>query len=278
MRVGFIGLGIMGLPMATNIAKRFPLVGFDIKEVTAPFEVVHSYEELVYQSDVIVSMVPKNEHVLSLFESIRGFLKEGQIWIDMSTIAPSVSRKVAAEVKALGVRFYDCPVVKSQPAAVAGTLGIYIGGDEKTYAEVLPILSCMGSNIIYMGDNGAGLTMKILHNMLVGEIQNGVNEIFAMAKRCKMNLQDVATAISYGGGQCFYLDTKFNNINKGEFPTAFSVSNMNKDVHLAEDLMEELGMDLPGVKNVNRVYEKAMADDFASEDFSATFKVVEKGE
>ena len=132
----------------------------------------------------------------------------------------------------------------------------------------------MGSNIIYMGGHGQGLVMKILHNSLVGQIQNGVNEVLGVAKKLNLNLEDVVTAISYGGGQNFYLDGKAQNIIRGEYPAAFSVENMAKDAGLALDLLEEHGLDYPGFKNTSRVYQKAMAEGKGKQDFSATFEVV----
>ncbi len=271
MKVGFIGLGIMGLPMATNVSKSFDLLGFDVVKKDTPFKFASSYEEVISHSDVIISMLPKNEHVLGVYNELLKHDVKGKIFIDMSTIAPLVSKDLSLKVKEAGAIMLDAPVVKSQPAAVKGELGIYVGGDYDTFLRVKDILLCMGKNIIYMGENSKGLTMKILHNMLVGEIQNGVNEIMLMAKRLNMNLDDVKEAIGYGGGQCFYLDTKASNIKNEEFPTAFSVENMNKDVHFAKELASSLSLNLKGLDNVVSVYEEAMAEGLAKADFSASF-------
>ena len=275
MKVFFIGLGIMGLPMATNVAKKYDLVGYDVVKKETPFPFASGYEEAA-KADVIISMVPKSEHFLSLFESLKGFLK-GKIWIDMSTISPLVNQSVAPKVEALGAELLDCPVVKSQPAAVKGELGIYAGGKKEVFEKVLPILQCMGNNVIYLGGHGLGLTMKIMHNALVGEIQNGVNEILGLARDCGMDLDDVVTALGYGGASCFYLSTKAGNIKNRSYPTAFSVENMNKDVHFAKELVESKGRDLPGLNNVVKVYERAMEKGLAKEDFSASYEVVNEG-
>ena len=276
MRVGFIGLGIMGMPMATNISKKYPLKGYDVVAKEAPFALANSIEELVKESDVVVSMVPKSEHVLEVYSHVYPLVRPGQIFIDMSTISPSVSQKVASEIEKLGGEMLDCPVVKSQPAAISGTLGIYVGGKKEVFEQVRDILSCMGSNIIYMGGHGQGLVMKILHNALVGQIQNGVNEVMTVASKLGLNLNDVVTAISYGGGQNFYMDGKAKNIINNEYPTAFSVANMYKDAHLTLDLLEENNISLPGMKNTARVYDEAMDLGLGREDFSATYKVVSK--
>ena len=273
MKVAFIGLGIMGMPMATNVAKEFDLIGFDVLPKETPFPFASSYEECC-ERDVIITMVPKNEHVLAVYGELKKYLRPGTICIDMSTISPDVSRQIAAELESLGVAMLDCPVVKSQPAAVKGELGIYVGGKEEIFAKVRPILECMGKNIIRMGSNGAGLLMKILHNALVGEIQNGVNEVLGLAKEEGLDLNTVVTALGYGGAQCFYLDTKANNIINNTYPTAFSVENMNKDVHFAREIVDKAGKKTPALHAVCEVYEKAMDKGYAKEDFSASFKAV----
>lgn len=274
MKVGFIGLGIMGMPMATNVSKKFDLIGYDVVSKTAPFPLVSSIKEIIDNCDVVISMVPKNEHVMSVYQEAMPFVRKGQIFIEMSTISPSVSSNIALQIEAKGADMLDCPVVKSQPAAISGTLGIYVGGKEDVYAKVKDILSCMGCNIIHMGGHGAGLTMKILHNALVGQIQNGVNEVMSIASKLGIDLNDFVTAISYGGGQNFYLDGKAKNIISGTYPTAFSVANMHKDAHLAEAMLKENNLDYPGIANTVRIYDKAMEEGLGKEDFSATFKVV----
>ncbi len=274
MKVAFIGLGIMGMPMANNVSKKYDLIGYDVIKKDTSFPFASSYKECVDFADVIISMVPKNEHMLSLYKEIKPFLRKGQIWIDMSTISPNTNQQVAKDLEGTGVELLDCPVVKSQPAAVKGELGIYVGGNRDTYEKVKEILSCMGKNIIYMGSHGAGLQMKILHNALVGEIQNGVNEILGLAKALGLNQEEVVTAFGYGGASCFYLDTKANNIINNTYPTAFSVENMNKDVHFAKEMAEDIKKECPGLNNVVRVYEKAMEEGLAKEDFSASYKVV----
>ena len=274
MKIAFIGLGIMGMPMANNVAKKYPLLGYDVikKDTTFPF--ASSYKECAGFADVIISMVPKNEHMLSLFSELKPYFRKGQIWIDMSTISPATNQKVAKELEGTGVEILDCPVVKSQPAAVKGELGIYVGGKKEIYENAKPILSCMGKNIIYMGGHGAGLQMKILHNGLVGEIQNGVNEILGLAKALGLNQEEVVTALGYGGAQCFYLDTKAKNIISNTYPTAFSVENMNKDVHFAREMADYAGKECPALTRIVSVYEQAMKEGLAKEDFSASYKIV----
>ena len=228
MKIGMIGLGIMGEAMCTNIAAK--------------------------HDDPV--------------------LDASKICIDMSTIEPQESRKIAAMVQETGARFADAPVVKSRPAAEAGKLGIYVGCEESLFEKILPVLEYMGENVIRLGGNGAGLVMKICHNALVSQIQNGVNETATLAQANGIDILTFAQAISYGGGQNFYLDSKKQSIADENFKTAFSVENMDKDVHICLKLAQECGVHMPGEENAVRVYETAMEKGLGAEDFSATIKVV----
>ena len=192
----------------------------------------------------------------------------------MSTIDPSVSQEVAKMIKAKGAQFADAPVVKSKPAAIAGQLGIYAGCDEALFPVIEPILKYMGCNVIRMGDNGMGLVMKICHNTLVAQIQNGVNETINLAKRYGVSIEDFATAISYGGGQNFYLDGQWKNLQNENWTTAFSIENMHKDLGICARMSEESNFPMPGAANAKAVYDKCMENGIGKEDFRATFKAV----
>lgn len=284
MKIGFIGIGLMGKPMSTNILKKSgkPVMVFDLnKEKVAEMvalgaEAAESIKEIAEKCDVVVSMVPKSEHVKSVYGELFPAVKEGQIFIEMSTIDPEVSRELSKKIADKKASMIDAPVVKSVPAAETGTLGIYVGGNKETFQKVENILRCMGSSIIYLGENGSGLVMKLCHNTLVSEIQNGVNEMITLAQKSGISVEEFMTAVSYGGAQNFYLDTKGKVIAEGNFKTAFSVENMNKDVNLTANLVKELGLTLPGVEVARNVYSQAMDLGYGKEDFSATYKVVSK--
>lgn len=282
MRIGFIGLGLMGEPMSSNIIKKLEneVLVFDIdsekvkKMETLGATGATSIKEIGEKADVIISMVPKSEHVQSVYQQLLEVARANQIFIDMSTIDPKVSINLAKQIAEKGAVMLDAPVVKSVPAAKAGVLGIYVGGEQETYNSVKFILECMGNNIIHLGDNGSGLVMKLCHNTLVSQIQNGVNEMITLSQRNGIPTEDFIKAISYGGGQNFYLDGKGKAIMDNNFTTAFSVENMHKDVHLTGNLLDELGLNLPGVRIVQGIYDEAINRGYGKEDFCATIKVV----
>lgn len=282
MNIGFIGLGIMGESMCENIIKKhdgnvycFDLNSKQVEKLVSLGAIgCESSGEVAEKSDVIISMVPKSEHVKVVYSEVLPYINESKICIDMSTIDPSVSVEIAAAVKEKGGQFADAPVVKSKPAAIAGTLGILVGCDEKLFYVIEPILKYMGSAVIYMGTNGKGLVMKICHNTLVGEIQNGVNETMNLAVKMGIDIDSYTKAISAGGGQCFYLDGQHENIKNENWTTAFSFENMYKDICICRRLSEEAGYKMPGMENVKSVYDKGMESGIAKEDFRASYKVV----
>ncbi len=282
MNIGFIGLGIMGESMCENIIKKHngSVYCFDINKVqieklaslgAIPCE---NSSQVANNSDIVISMVPKSEHVKAVYSEIMPHITQGKICIDMSTIDPSVSAQIAKEIKERGGQFADAPVVKSKPAAISGTLGILVGCDEELFPKIEPILKYMGANVIHMGTNGKGLVMKICHNTLVGQIQNGVNETMNLAVKMGIDIDSYTAAISAGGGQCFYLDGQHENIKNENWTTAFSFENMYKDICICDRLSEEVGYPMPGMKNVKSVYDKGMENGIGKEDFRASYKVV----
>ena len=282
MKIGFIGLGIMGESMCENIINKhddkvyvFDFVEEKVKLLESKGGIpCANSAEVARQADVIISMVPKSEHSRSVYNEVLPVLDNSKTCIDMSTIDPSVSVEISEMVKKTGAQFLDAPVVKSKPAAIAGKLGIYVGGDEEAYERIRPILLYMGENVIRMGGNGKGLVMKICHNALVSQIQNGVNETSTLAAANGIDILTFAEAISYGGGQNFYLDSKKTPISQEDYTTAFSVENMAKDVNICIKLAQECGVHMPGEENAKRVYDAALEAGYGQEDFCATVKVV----
>lgn len=282
MTVGFIGLGIMGESMSENIIKKHngkvyvsDINKSQVDKLAALGGVpCENNVELAKQADVIITMVPKSEHSRAVYTEIMPYLNSSKLCIDMSTIDPDVSVEISKDVKKTGAEFIDAPVVKSKPAAISGTLGIYVGGSDEAYKKALPILEYMGSNIIRMGENGKGLVMKICHNTLVAEIQNGVNETVSLAQKLGVSIDDFSKAISYGGGQNFYLDSQAQNLKNENWATAFSLENMHKDLGICQRLSKENGFPMPGMENAKSVYDKGMENGIGKEDFRATYKIV----
>ncbi|MCI5773477.1 MAG: NAD(P)-dependent oxidoreductase [Erysipelotrichaceae bacterium] len=281
-KVGFIGLGTMGLPMSCNIAKKgFKVFGFDLNKdriELAKSKGINdgkSIKNLASSVDVLFTMVPAAKHAITVYDEIFDYAKKDLICVDMSTIEPSVHVSITEKGKEYGVRVLDAPVVKSEAAAIDGTLGIYVGGDEDTYNEIKDIIACMGNNIIYMGDSGRGMLMKICHNMFVAQIQNGLNEMLCLAHSGGIGVEEAITALSIGGADCLYMHTKKANLANGEYKPAFSIRNMHKDVHIAQTIANERKLKLYGLNKIVEVYDDSL-ENMADLDFSATYETVKR--
>ena len=290
MKIGLIGLGIMGRPMFLNIAKKHDDMVFctdivpeaahsaaaEAVSLSARAEALPDNISLAKAADVIITMVPKSADSEAVYREILPVLGPGKICIDMSTIDPAVSKEIAAFVQETGAEFADAPVVKSRAAAEAGLLGIYVGATDALFEKIRPILSYMGAKILHLGPNGSGLVMKICHNALVSQIQNGVNETSELALRNGIDARSYAEAIAAGGGQNAYLDNHVEMLAKNEFPPSFTLQNAAKDVHICLDLAERTGLPMPGEENVVRVYDEALEMGLAKEDWGATVKAYRK--
>lgn len=284
MKLGFIGLGIMGSAMASNLIQKSGeavfVYDFDDSKVAAAVELggkaAKSSLEVVEQAEVIFTSVPTAQQVFAVHASVYDAVVPGQIFVDMSTIAPADSIALGQKLQALGAQFLDVPVVKSKQQAIEGKLGIYVGGSQTAFLRIEPLLHLLGSDVVYMGASGKGITMKILHNMMVGEIQNAVNEMMLLAEKYGIDWQTFQQAIAIGGANNFYVQTKAQNIAERDFKTAFSVDNMAKDVGIAQDLANAAALNLPGVNLVQDIYQEAVAAGFGKLDFASTFEVVAK--
>ena len=282
MKIGFIGLGIMGESMAANVVKKHDDKVFvsdlnksQVEKLAAIGAVgCGSNLEVAENADVIITMVPKSEHVRSVYTELLPALDSTKICIDMSTIDPSVSLECGRLVGTKGAQWADAPVVKSKPAAVNGTLGVLVGCDEALYPVIEPILRYMGCNVIRMGERGKGITMKICHNTLVAAIQNGVNETLGLAQKLGISIDDFATAVSYGGAGNFYLESQKENLKAQNWTTAFSLENEHKDLGIAARLADEAGLAMPGLRTCKAVYDKGMELGLGKQDFRTTYKIV----
>ncbi len=282
MKIGFIGLGIMGESMCANIVKKHndtvycsDLNKAQVAKLAALGAVAcENNTEVADKADMIISMVPTSANVRDLYSELLPHIRPGMICIDMSTIDPDVSVAVSKTVKAKGAQFADAPVVRSKAAAIAGTLGVLAGCDKELFPVIEPILGYMGSTVIYMGENGKGLVMKICQNTLVGEIQNGVNETLKIGLHYGISIDNFAAAVAAGGANCAYMADQKEKLKNEDYSVAFSFENMNKDIHICERMVEAAALDLPGMQNVKRIYEKGMEAGLAKEDFRATYKIV----
>ena len=284
MKIGFIGLGIMGESMCENIVKKHNDTVFACDHKQSQIDKLVSFGakgckneiEIAKNADVIITMVPTSKHVSDVYTLILPYLDESKICIDMSTIEPDVSVSVAKMVSTKGARFADCPVVRSKAAAIDATLGILVGCDAELFETIKPILQYMGSNIIYMGENGKGISAKICHNTLVAQIQNAVNETAILAEKLGISIDNFARTVKSGGAQNSYMEAQKECIKNEDWTTAFSMENMDKDVNICYRLSKELNFSMPGMENAKRILDEGVKRGWAKEDYRKTYLIVKE--
>ncbi len=284
MKIGFIGLGIMGESMCENIVKKHNDTVFCNDHKDSQIKKLEEMGcvgcktnlEVAEKADVIITMIPTGEHVKAAYREMMPALKEGKICIDMSTIEPWVSVEVSEEVKKTGAQFADCPVVRSKADAIKGTLGVLAGCDSDLFPVIEPILYYMGCKVIYMGGNGKGLSAKICHNTLVAEIQNGVNETLLLAQKLGISIDNFAEAVAAGGAQNAYMAAQREKLKAEDWTTAFSMENMYKDISICNKIAEAEDFSMPGMKAAREALGKGVERGWNKEDFRKTYLIVKE--
>ncbi len=285
LKVGFIGLGLMGEPMAKNILKKgFPLFVYNrtlsktktLKKLGA--NVVSSPAEMASVVDVIVTMVTAGKDVQQVLFGKDGVVKankKGLIFIDMSTIGKIAAIEISKKLKKYGIDFLDAPVTGSTPKAISGELTIFIGGSKKVYEKVKNVLGAMGTNLQYMGEVGSGQAIKLINNQLVASTITALAEAMILADALKLPRKKVQEALKNVPVMSAFMNLKIANFVSNKFPLLFSASNMKKDVSLAILEAKKSKKKLPQLTVVEDLYEKATKK-FGNEDMSKIIKVIEK--
>lgn len=281
LKVGFIGLGLMGNPMAKNILKN----GFDLtvynrtQEKTKEFKklgasIASSPAELAQQSDVIITMVTGPEDVKEVTDQIATYAHPGLTVIDMSTIGPSAAQEISEKLAKKDVQFLDAPVTGSVPRAITGELTIFIGGNKKVFDKVKPVLQAMGKTLHYIGPTGKGQAIKLINNLLVGETITALAEGMLLADSLNLPRQSVMDALSDVPAISPFMKLKMPNMVSNNFPAIFSLANIKKDLNLA---LTEAGKDknrLPILKLVEKLYSKGIKQGLSDQDLSAILEVL----
>jgi 3-hydroxyisobutyrate dehydrogenase len=244
-RIGFIGLGAMGGPMAKNLVKKgFGLTVFDVvTEKMEPLKGVGaegaaSGKEVAEKCPIIITMLPSSPHVNEAVLGPKGIfegVQKGSVLIDMSTIDPITTREIARILEEKGVEMLDAPVARGVPAAVAGTLVIYVGGGKEVFDRHREILAAMGTDIYHVGDIGTGEVVKIVNNLMVAVTTCALAEAMVLGVKAGVKPDILFEALSSGSGNSFVLQNHYkNNVMKDKFEEGvFPVDYMLKDLNLA---------------------------------------------
>lgn len=286
MKIGFVGLGVMGKPMAKNLIK----AGYELNVNTLEEEVVKEFEELgakgyaskkdlAQDSDVIILMLPNSPNCDQAIFGEDGLvegLSEGKIIVDMSSINPVESKRFAKALEEKGVRFIDAPVSGGEPKAIDGTLAVMVGGDEKTFEEVKPIIEKMASSIVRTGEVGAGNTTKLANQIVVALNIAAVSEAFTLAKKAGVDPEAVYHAIRGGLAGSTVMDAKGPMMLERNFKPGFRIDLHIKDLQNALDTSHSVQASLPLTAGVMEILQALRIDGNEKDDHSAIVKYYEK--
>ena len=280
--IGFIGLGVMGRPMAKHIAaKGYAVVVFNRSRpamdelVTAGATAADSPADVARRATVIVTMVsdtPDVEAVLTGPQGILDGLQPGSVVIDMSSISPVATKRLAASVAAKGGSMLDAPVSGGEIGAINGTLSIMVGGDGAALARVRPILECMGNpeRIVHVGPaSGDGQTCKICNQIAIGGALAGVSEAFALARKAGVDPARVREALLGGFAASRVLEVHGERMLKGNYVPGFRARLYQKDLRLAQEAAGASGVAIPATAVVAQLLNALVASGGADLDYSA---------
>ena len=269
-RIGFVGLGMMGLPMAKNLVEAgYTVTVFDLDagaiEEAQEFGAspASTGAEVAAQSDIIITMVPDSPHVEAAIAGNGGIIegiRAESVVIEMSTILPETGKRMAELLAEKGADFVDAPVTGGVAGAEAGSMSILVGGDAETFERTLPVLSILGGDITHMGPVGAGHTTKIANQLIGVATLAGLSEAFVLAKKSGLDMQTFYDAVKNGAGRSWALETLGPKILKGDFSPGFMVKHMQKDLRLAGQLADDTGTSIPTTSLIAQHYHAVQAE------------------
>ncbi|HLD93507.1 MAG TPA: NAD(P)-dependent oxidoreductase [Anaerolineales bacterium] len=286
LRIGFIGLGLMGKPMAGHLLKAgFPLTVHNRSRdavaelVAAGAQEAHSPKEVATQSDIVFTCLPDSPDVEQVVLGPNGIMDAahpGLIVVDHSTIKPATARKIAEVLTASGISFVDAPVSGGQLGAQNGTLTIMIGGDAAALERARPAMQAYGKAITHIGASGAGQVAKACNQIMVAAQMSAMAELLIFARKADVDPRKVVEAIRGGAAQCWTLDNKPQRLFAGNRQPGFKAHMQAKDLHIVMDSAGELGMPLPATEVNARLYDEMLQMDLGDLDNSAVIAVIEK--
>lgn len=287
--VGFIGLGIMGLPMAKNLVDAgYAVVGHNRSDEPTEELVEYGGEDggspagVAERSDVVLLCLPDSPDVENIVlgegdesNPVIDGLDGGMALIDHSTISPTVTETIAGRLAEMDVALLDAPISGGEEGAIEGTLSIMVGGDEDALDEQMDVLDVLGGTITHCGPSGAGQTTKACNQIVVAAQMVGVSEALVFADAAGANLESVVDAISGGAAGCWTLDNRAPNMIHGDFDPGFFAEYQYKDLRIATDAGEAFGSPMPQTALAHELYKTMVQNGMERDDNSGVMQVLE---
>jgi 3-hydroxyisobutyrate dehydrogenase len=284
MRVGFIGLGAMGIHMARNL-HRAGLLSAVWNRTSAKAKALASelgvqapatLADLAANVDAVVICVSADDDVLEVVQAVAPKLHRGNLVIDCSTVGAETARKAATILQPGGVEFLDCPISGGVEGAQNATLAIMVGGTPEAFAQAQPILSALGKTIAHFGPTGSGQAAKATNQIMCAGIIETVSEAMAFARAQGLPLDKVVDTLGKGAGSSWYFVHRAPNMVRGSYPAGFRVRLHAKDLGICRDMAARFGVALPVVERMLDEYAELVARGYGDEDISATFRLKEE--
>ena len=285
--VSFIGLGVMGYPMASHLQNK----GYNVtvyNRTTAKAEKwVEEYKgsmaktpgEASQNSEIIFMCVGRDEDIIEVMEGEDGILSkvtEGSIIVDHTTASAEIARNYYQKLKDKKLSFLDAPVSGGQAGAENGVLSIMIGGDEKDYNTVKPVLASYGKAIELIGPSGSGQIAKMINQICIAGLVQGLSEAMAFGKKSNVDMEKVLSVISKGAAQSWQMENRYRTMLDGKFDYGFAVDWMRKDLSICFNEAEKNGAILPVTKIVDKYYEEVQKNGGNRFDTSSLMTLVDK--
>ncbi|MGA0557654.1 2-hydroxy-3-oxopropionate reductase [Larkinella sp. VNQ87] len=284
-KIGFIGLGIMGKPMALNLLKAgYPVAVLETSQasgelVEAGAQAFPTSQALAQASDVVITMLPDSPEVEQVVlgpDGVLAGIQPGALFIDMSTIAPATARTLYQRMQEKGVEALDAPVSGGQVGAVSASLSIMVGGSEAAFQRALPVFQAMGKNIVRIGEPGAGQTTKACNQLIVGITIQAVSEAFTLAKQAGVDLEKMREVLLGGFAQSRILDLHGKRMIERNFAPGFKIKLHNKDLGIALATGEAFAVPLKATALVAGQMKAALEAGDGELDHSAIVRQLEK--
>jgi 2-hydroxy-3-oxopropionate reductase len=286
-KIGFIGLGIMGKPMSKNLIKAgYQLVVFNRSKaavdelVAAGAEASEGPKALAVQVDLIITMLPNSPQVKEVVLGEGGVIegaKKGAVVIDMSSIAPLVSREIAAKLNEKGIEMLDAPVSGGEPKAIDGTLSVMVGGKKEVFEKCFPVMKAMAGSVVLTGEIGAGNVTKLANQVIVALNLAAMSEALVLATKAGVSPELVYQAIRGGLAGSAVLDAKAPLVMDRKFNPGFKINLHIKDLQNVLDTSHELGVPLPLTAAVMEIMQALKVDGKGDNDHGGLIQYYEKG-
>lgn len=286
VRVGFIGLGVMGLPMAVNLRKAgYPMVVYTRTRARADSILGSGVRwadgpaAVAAESDVVITMLPDSPDVVQVASGPKGIFAAGRpglTWVDMSTISPLVARSLAAQAAEHQVESLDAPVSGGEIGAIEAKLSIMVGGSPDTFTRVLPLFQVLGSRAVHMGEAGAGQVTKACNQIVVGITIGAVAEALVLGAKAGVDPARIREALLGGFAQSRILEVHGQRMLSGNFKPGFSSRLEIKDLAIVADTARQLRAPAPLTSLVAQLWNSLAAEGGADLDYTALVKVFEK--